>query len=131
MNEPSNSPEPVLVSRAPASRRPRIGLVLALLPHGLHDHSLRIAPLHRLVETWPAKPLWISAIRVGDGRLEWFGRDPDRADTVRPVDAVAASCAIPVLARPVRIGRHRYVDGGVKSATRCALSHTVDKMAST
>ena len=28
MNEPSNSPEPVSVSRAPASRSPRIGLVL-------------------------------------------------------------------------------------------------------
>ena len=38
-------------------------------------------------------------------------------ESVRPADAVAASCAIPVLARPVRIGRHRYVDGGVHSPT--------------
>jgi NTE family protein len=37
--------------------------------------------------------------------------------SVRPADAVAASCAIPVLARPVQIGRHRYVDGGVHSPT--------------
>ena len=36
---------------------------------------------------------------------------------LRAVEAVAASCAIPVLMRPVRIGDHRYVDGGVKSAT--------------
>jgi len=36
-------------------------------------------------------------------------------DSVRPVGAVTASCAIPVLARPVEIGRHRYVDGDVHS----------------
>jgi len=64
--------------------------------------------------------------------LTWFGRtDPagtntgpqmsvdldGRHEAVRPADAVAASCAIPVLARPVRIGRHRYIDGGVHSPT--------------
>ncbi len=104
----------------------------SMLPHGLSDQAPRLAIVDRLLERWPSKPLWISAVRVGDGRLTWFGRtDPAganrgpqlRADingcpeTVRPADAVAASCAIPVLARPVRIGRHRYVDGGVHSAT--------------
>lgn len=93
------------------------GAMASMLPHGLHDHSSRVATLDRIVETWPAKPLWISAVRVGDGRLDWFGRDPDLAATVKPADAVAASCALPVVARPVRIGNHRYVDGGVKSAT--------------
>jgi NTE family protein len=32
-------------------------------------------------------------------------------------DAVAASCAIPGLFRPVRIGRHWYIDGGAHSTT--------------
>ncbi len=93
------------------------GAVVTMLPHGLHDQAPRVAPLDGFVETWPTKALWIPAVRVGDGRLEWFGRDPDLAGTVRPADAVAASCAVPILARPVRIGGHRYVDGGVRSAT--------------
>ena len=38
-----------------------------------------------------------------------------------PVDAVAASCAVPVLARPVPIGRHRYPDGGMKCATHAGV----------
>ncbi len=92
------------------------GALATLLPHGLHDHSPQVAVLERLVETWPSKPLWISAVRVGDGRLEWFGRDSE-PERVKPADAVTASCAVPVLARPVRIGGHRYLDGGVRSAT--------------
>ena len=97
------------------------GAIATMLPHGLHDHSPQVATLDRLVETWPSKPLWISAVRVGDGRLEWFGREPEVADMVKPADAVAASCAVPVLARPVRIGDHRYVDGGVRSATHAGV----------
>ena len=93
------------------------GAVLTMLPHGLNDHSPRVTTLDRFVDTWPSAPLWIPAVRLGDGRLKWFGRNPDTASTVRPADAVAASCAVPVLARPVSIGGHRYVDGGVKSVT--------------
>ena len=95
--------------------------IATMLPHGAFDHSPRVATLDRFVDTWPSEPWWIPAIRVGDGRLAWFGRDPDLADTVKPADAVAASCAIPILARPVRIGEHWYVDGGVKSATHASV----------
>ena len=93
------------------------GAMATMLPHGLHDHSARVQALDHLVDTWPSEPLWISAVRVGDGRLQWFGRDPVATGQVELARAVAASCAVPVLARPVRIGDHRYVDGGVKSAT--------------
>ncbi len=93
------------------------GAIATLLPHGLLDHTSQVATLERLVATWPSKPLWISAVRVGDGRLRWFGRRPDDVGRIAPADAVAASCAIPVLARPVRIGDHRYLDGGVTSPT--------------
>jgi NTE family protein len=91
--------------------------VVTMLPHGLFDHTSRMAALERLAPTWPSNPLWIPAVRVGDGRVEWFGRDPDGCIGVAPAQAVAASCAIPVVARPVRIGDHRYVDGGVRSPT--------------
>lgn len=94
----------------------------SVLPHGVADQGARLAIIDRLLTEWPAQPLWISAVRVGDGRLTWFGRmeaagTDNRSRSVRPSDAVAASCAIPVLARPVRIGSHRYVDGGVHSPT--------------
>ena len=35
--------------------------------------------------------------------------------------AIAASCAIPLLLRPVRIGRHRYIDGATHSPTNADL----------
>jgi NTE family protein len=91
--------------------------IMTMLPHGLYDHTPRLAPLDRLVTDWPDRDLWVSAVRVGDGGLAWFGRDRRLTDDVAPADAVRASCAIPVLARPVRIGRHGYLDGGIRSAT--------------
>lgn len=103
---------------------------VTLLPHGLADQTARIAVMDRLLADWPSRPLLISAVRVGDGRLTWFGRsgdaphtgpgvliDDDGSEPVTPAQAIAASCAIPVLSRPVRLGRHRYVDGGVRSPT--------------
>lgn len=93
------------------------GAMATMLPHGFQDHSPHVTSLIGL-ETWPTRPLWISATRLGDGHLEWFGRDSHLGGTtVELADAVAASCAIPVLARPVRIGDHRYLDGSVKSPT--------------
>jgi NTE family protein len=102
-----------------------------VLPNGLADHGPRLAMMDRLLTAWPEQSLWISAARVGDGQLTWFGRtrdvapsgagrlvDVERPDPApSPAQAIAASCAIPVLARPVRIGNHRYVDGGVHSPT--------------
>lgn len=113
-----------------------------MLPNGLADQAPRLAVIDRLLERWPAKPLWIAAVRVGDGRLTWFGRHPEGGYTgpgvlvdvgagpepVRPGRAVAASCAIPLLSRPVRIGGHRYVDGGVRSPTNADVvaGHELD-----
>lgn len=104
--------------------------VMSMLPGGMADQTYRLGVMHRLLDRWPTRPLWISAVRVGDGRLTWFGQpgtarhtgpgafvDVDGSHPITPAEAVAASCAIPVLSRPVRIGAHRYVDGGVRSPT--------------
>jgi len=114
----------------------------SVLPNGLSDQGPRLAIIDRMLDRWPTKPLWVSAVRVGDGRLTWFGRTDvgkhtgpqmragidGLPESVRPADAVAASCAIPVLARPVQIGRHRYVDGGVHSPTNADVlgGHDLD-----
>jgi NTE family protein len=94
-----------------------VGAIASSVPSGVYDHSSRLSSIERLVDTWPSRPLWISAVRVGDGRTVWFGRHGELDHGVKPADAVAASCAVPVLARPVRIGAHRYIDGGVRSPT--------------
>lgn len=109
----------------------QLGAALAtVLPNGLADHGHRLTVMDPMLPKWPTKQLWISAVRVGDGRLSWFGPSRDLemfgpggrvavsgAVPVAPSKAVAASCAVPFIARPVRIGKHRYVDGGVRSPT--------------
>lgn len=68
-----------------------------------------------LPDTWPERPLRLCAVNVVTGRRVVLGeRD---ASTISLHDAVAASCAIPGLYRPVRIGRATLVDGGVHSTT--------------
>jgi NTE family protein len=62
---------------------------------------------------WPEASLWVCAVGLGDGRRVVFGRPG--APPASLGGAVAASCAIPGLYRPVEIGGRRYVDGGVRS----------------
>ncbi|HEV7205047.1 MAG TPA: patatin-like phospholipase family protein [Jatrophihabitans sp.] len=65
---------------------------------------------------WPRRPqTWIAAMDFDSGRRVIFGRD-GTAEVPLP-DAVIASCAAPGFFPPVRIGGHRYVDGGAVSMT--------------
>jgi NTE family protein len=59
------------------------------------------------------------AVDYDTGRRVAFGA-PD-APSAGLSEAVLASCAIPSWYRPVQIGGHRYVDGGVWSATNADL----------
>ncbi len=69
---------------------------------------------------WGPHPnLWIVAADYETGRRTPFGRaDAPAADLA---DAVAASCAIPGIYHPVRIGDRRYVDGGIYSVSNLDL----------
>jgi NTE family protein len=73
--------------------------------------------LRRLVgETWPADPLWLVAVDLKTRRRVALGRRPE--DRLLPLHrAVMASCAVPGLYEPVRLGNRRFVDGGVNSTT--------------
>jgi NTE family protein len=86
---------------------------MSLLPHGVIDGTSALRATAPLLPEWPEQALYINAVRASDARRVVFGRD----DHVPVTDAVAASCAIPGLFRPVRIGRHWYIDGGAHSPT--------------
>lgn len=95
----------------------------SLLPHGIVDISAAFRMLDAAADSWPARSLWVTAVRIADGRRVVFGRD-----VTPPLGhAVAASCAVPLLYRPVVVEGVRYHDGGVHSPTnadvlaRCRL----------
>jgi NTE family protein len=82
-------------------------------------------PIEDLVRTyagdvWPAGGRFRAvAADYRTGRRVPFGR-PDAPPAALPA-AVAASCAIPALYRPVRIDGRDYVDGGICSASNLDL----------
>lgn len=68
------------------------------------------------VKDWDALefPLQINAVDLASGETHWFGVGA-RTD-VSLVDAVYASCALPVLYPPVQLGDGWFVDGGAVDA---------------
>jgi NTE family protein len=98
-------------------------LGVSMLPRGFVDARAALAALAALHEgRWPSAALWINAVRRADGRRVVFGRDA----TAPLGDAVAASCAIPGLFTPVRIGGASYVDGGAHSPTNADVLRTAN-----
>lgn len=91
-------------------------LIAGLAPQGV----ISTAPISSLVQRlgprgWPVRPpLAVVATDYRTGERVAFGR-PGAPAAALP-DAVAASCAIPAVYRPVDIGGRLYIDGGVSSA---------------
>ncbi|HEV2812536.1 MAG TPA: patatin-like phospholipase family protein [Solirubrobacteraceae bacterium] len=87
---------------------------LAALPDGRRD----LNHLHREVERSGVRfdgRLRVCTVDKGSGRRVVFGAPG--APEASVADAVAASCSIPSVFRPVRIGGREYVDGGAWSLT--------------
>ncbi len=114
---------PALLARA--ALRPfwlnRPGVMLAgALPAGAMPTELVAAAFRPLFGSdWPARDLWLTAVRLSDGRRVVFGREG--APVAHVADAVAASCAIPSFFEPVTIGGVTYVDGGAHSPSNADL----------
>ena len=85
------------VPRGVMSTRPLRETVQRVVPHGWAPH--------------PA--LWVVATDTRSGSRVVFGREDAPAADLS--EAVAASCAVPGVYRPVRIGGRIYVDGGAWS----------------
>jgi NTE family protein len=102
-------------------RHTPLQMLAGWLPAGfISTDSLKEVVSRAVPGSWVDHPnYWAVACDYQNGRRVPFGRlDSPRAEIA---DAVAASCAIPGFYRPVRIGRRRYVDGGVCSASNLDL----------
>jgi NTE family protein len=102
-----------LAAGAPAGARLRATL-LARVPSG----GRSLGELRREVASHGARfdgRLRVVCVDRGSGRRVVFGAPG--APEAEAADAVAASCAIPWVFQPVKIGGREYVDGGVWSLT--------------
>jgi NTE family protein len=76
------------------------------------------------VHSWPDRDLRITAVDVDSGELRVF----DGSNDVDIVEAVAASCAVPLIWPPVKIDGHRYMDGGIRSTVNIDLAKGADSV---
>lgn len=102
-------------------RHTPLQMVAGWVPSGfMSTDSLKEVVSRAVPGSWVEHPnYWAVACDYTSGRRTPFGRvGAPRAEIA---DAVAASCAIPGFFRPVKIGRRRYVDGGVCSVSNMDL----------
>jgi len=77
----------------------------------------------RFPDEWPEDELWLTGYDIDRGRRVVLRRDS--SPHLALPRAVEASCAVPGVYAPVRLGRSRLVDGGVRSATNLDLATRV------
>ncbi len=98
--------------------RARVGK-LALAARTEPEAERRAVIEQRLpIREWPERRLLITAVEAETGDFAVFDSDSD----VPLVDAVAASCAVPMVWPPITIAGRRYVDGGVRSSANADLA---------
>jgi NTE family protein len=68
--------------------------------------------------SWPERNLIITAVDAETGEARNFDRDSG----VSLAEAVAASCAVPLVWPPITINGRRYIDGGVRSPANADLA---------
>jgi NTE family protein len=73
---------------------------------------------------WPERRLLVTTVDAGTGEALVLDRDSG----VPLVDAVAASCAVPLVFPPVTINGRRYIDGGVRSLVNADLATGCDRV---
>ena len=88
------------------------------------DERRRVFENRLRLRTWPARRLLIVAVDAKSGETRVF----DAASGVSIVDAVAASCAVPLVWPPMTIDGHRYMDGGTRSITNADLAVGCDQV---
>ncbi|MDI6099503.1 patatin-like phospholipase family protein [Actinoplanes sp. NEAU-A12] len=91
----------------------------ALRAHTVPESERRAVIARRLGDgSWPATRLLIIAVEAETGAVRVF----DAASGVSLIDAVAASCAVPLTWPPMTVEGKRYIDGGMRSAANADLA---------
>lgn len=108
------------------ARRGRAYLGRAALRASTNPESDSRAAFERLVprDSWPERRLLVTAVDAQTGEPRVF----DRESGVELRDAVAASCAVPIVWPPITIQGHRYLDGGVRSIANADLATGCDRV---
>jgi len=90
------------------------------------EESVRRAVIENRLPSheWPATALRITAINAETGEFTVF----DEKSGVGLVDAVGASCAVPLVWPCVTIGGQRYFDGGLRSSANVDLAQSAEKV---
>jgi NTE family protein len=104
--------------------RARVG-GLALAAATVPEEERRATIRARIGEpAWPDRRLVVTAVDAHDGSFSAFDADSG----VALLDAVAASCAVPLAYPPITIGERRYIDGGMRSVTNADLAAGCEKV---
>lgn len=83
-----------------------------------------VRPLLRGASDWPARALRIASVDAHTGQVETFGAD----SALTLVEAVAASCAVPLVWPPVTASGRRWMDGGSRSTTNIRLARGYERV---
>jgi NTE family protein len=117
------SPKMALRAAWPPWRVDPLRLATGNMPRGTRSGEPLETRMNELMpDGWPDQPLWITAVRMSDGRRVVFGRDDVRGNIGQ---AVRSSAAVPGAYRPGKVGEREYVDGGVHSSTNLDLAATL------
>jgi NTE family protein len=104
--------------------RARVG-ALALQAATVPEEERRATIRGRIGEpAWPERRLVVTAVDAHDGAFAPFDADSG----VPLLDAVAASCAVPLVYPPITIGGRRYIDGGMRSIANADLAAGCDRV---
>jgi len=100
---------------------PPTTVLAAFLPEGRGNlAAVGALVAHVVPDGWVARDgVTVVALDYDTGERMPFGRPGAQPAALR--DAVMASCAIPGWYQPVRIGEHRFIDGGAWSSTNLDL----------
>jgi Patatin-like phospholipase/Transposase len=97
----------------------------ALRTKTVPEAERRAVIAHRLpTDQWPQPRLLIPAVNAETGVAVVFDRDSG----VPLIDAVAASCAVPLVWPPVTIHGQRYIDGGARAVANVDLAKGCERI---
>src|SRR4051812_29589304 len=113
-------------SRDELRARARLGrMALRAKTAATVDQRLDVIAQRLPSHDWPREArLLVTAVDAQDGAFRVFDADSG----VPLVEAVAASCAVPLVWPPVPIAGRPYVDGGVRSAANADLAEAADRV---